>query len=118
MGPVPETQFILIRSYQQGDEIACREIIREGVMATVLPAFFAALTREVTFEIIIIMAAFMFVFMGLSPTICLLSIPISVLIIFLCVYLSHITRAYSVSEELMNIPKNFLSSKNTGWLFI
>lgn len=106
--------FIVIRNYQPGDELGCRQVVHEGIMSTVKPAFFAALTREVTFQIIIIMAAIMFVFMGLPPTICLLSIPISVFIIFISVYLAHITKAYGMTDDIQNIPRHFMSSQYTG----
>ena len=114
MEEIPEQPFIVIRNYKPGDESGCKQVVHEGIMSTVNPAFFAALTREVTFQIIIIMAAIMFVFMNFPPIVCLLSIPISVVIIYISIYFAHITKAYGQTDDILNIPRHYMSSQYTG----
>lgn len=109
-----EDQFVVVRTFKPGDESECGNLVYEGVMSTVRPAFFNALTREVTFQIVITTAAVMFVFIGLSPTISLSSVPATVVFIFICVYFSHLQRAAVVKNEALNITKHFLSSRYTG----
>ncbi|KAK6622211.1 hypothetical protein RUM44_002018 [Polyplax serrata] len=108
-----EDQFVVIRVYQKHDEKECFQLLREGVMSTVQPSFLTALTREVTFQIIITMAAVMFVFIGLSPTICILSIPATVVVIYVSVYIAHVKRASALAFDASDIEKTFLSSKYT-----
>jgi hypothetical protein len=56
---------LLIRDYRPGDELSCSEVVHEGTMSTVNRAFFSALIREVTFQLMVLASAVMFIFMGL-----------------------------------------------------
>lgn len=108
-----EDHFVVIRVYQPSDEAECSKLIQEGVMSTVRPSFFTALTREVTIQVIITMAAVMFVFIGLSPTICILAVPVTIILIYIGVYVGHLIKVSSLADEAAQIPKTFLSSKYT-----
>lgn len=61
---------LLIRDYRPGDELSCSEIVHEGTMSTVNKAFFSALIREVTFQLMVLASAVMFIFMGLPLQVC------------------------------------------------
>lgn len=106
-----EDEFVVIRIYQAGDENVCCKLLKEGVMATVKPAFLTALTREITFQVIITTAALMFVFIGLPPTICISSIPATVIFIYFWIYMTHLNSATNLAKEAFNIERDFLSSK-------
>jgi hypothetical protein len=56
--------LVIIRYYRPGDELFCRETIKEGTLLTVNTAFIAGLTREVTFQTMVLIAALMFIWGG------------------------------------------------------
>lgn len=107
---------VYIRNYYPGDGLQCRRILHVATMSTVWVAFRSALTREITLQLIVVLTAIMFVFFGLTPSLCLLSIPSSALIIFLAVYGAHYFKAMTMSEDLQNIPQTYMSSQFTGLL--
>lgn len=107
--------FIVIRDYKPGDELQCREIIKDGTMATVNTAFLAGLTREITFQIMILTAAVMFIFFGFPFTICLGSIPGVILFVYFSIWSAHMYKYLEMSQDLSNIPRVYMSSDFTGF---
>lgn len=105
---------VVIRNYYPGDELQCRRILHTATMSTVWVAFRSALTREITLQLIVVLTAVMFVFFGFSPSLCLLSVPLSAFVIFLAVYGAHYFKAMTMSQDLLNIPQTYMSSQFTG----
>ncbi|XP_054278055.1 uncharacterized protein LOC128996653 [Macrosteles quadrilineatus] len=107
------THLIVIRYYKPGDEFQCREIVKEGAMSTVNNAFFSLI--EVTFQLMVLSTAVMFIFFGLPFTLCLCSIPAVIIFMYFCVWAGHTFKALELTQDLINIPRVYMSSDTTGF---
>lgn len=105
--------FIVIRYYKPGDEIKCREIVKEGAMTTVNNAFISLI--EVTFQLMVLTTAVMFIFFGLPFTFCLTSIPGVLIFMYICIWCGHMFKALELTQDLCNIPRVYMSSDLTGF---
>lgn len=106
---------VVIRDYRPGDELQCQEIIREATMSTVNTAFFSGLAREITFQLMVLAAAVMFIFLGLPFKFCFSAIPGVIVFIYGCVYLAHSFKALELTQDINNIPRVYMSSDSTGF---
>ncbi|CAB3386009.1 Hypothetical predicted protein [Cloeon dipterum] len=106
---------LLVRDYQPGDELSCAEIVHEGAMSTVNMAFLYALIREVTFQLMVLSSAVMFIFMGLPLTACLYVIPGVIVFMYLAVWGGHVFKALEQQQDARNVPRAYMSSENTGF---
>lgn len=107
------THFVVIRDYKPGDEMQCRDIVKEGTMATVNSAFFS--TIEVTFQVMVLTTAVMFIFFGLPFTFCLCAIPGVISFMYVCVWSGHLFKGLEMTQDLGNIPRTYMSSDSTGF---
>ncbi|XP_018910664.2 N-acetyltransferase family 8 member 3 [Bemisia tabaci] len=107
--------YIVIRDYQPGDELQCQEVVKEGTMSTVNAAFFAGLTREITFELMVLMSALMFIFFGFPFSVCFASIPVVIALMYCCIYAGHSFKAMEMLGDLSNIPRVYMSNDHTGF---
>ncbi|XP_063915844.1 uncharacterized protein LOC135131909 [Zophobas morio] len=78
--------YIVIRESQQNDMPFISELVRKAYLSNVSKAFVAALFNEVTFQAIVLLAAFMFIFMGVPLQYCLFSIPIVLIMLYILIY--------------------------------
>lgn len=106
---------IVIRDYRPGDELYCKEILREGTMSTVNTAFVAGLTREITFQAMVVTSAVMFIFMGVPLSVCLGSIPVVIVLMYIIIYLAHAVKTLEMMQDISNIPRFYMSSDYTGF---
>ncbi|XP_044253644.1 uncharacterized protein LOC123004436 [Tribolium madens] len=90
--------YIVIREYQPNDFPSVSEVVRNAYISNVLNAFVSALFNEVTFQAIVLLAAFMFIFMGVPLQYCLLSVPIVLIMLYILIYGSFLMKA----AELMH----------------
>ncbi|XP_076277082.1 uncharacterized protein LOC143207468 isoform X2 [Lasioglossum baleicum] len=104
------SHIIVTRSYRPGDEISCKEIIKAGVMSSLNLTFFGIVFKELTFQMMILFAAIMFIFFGLPLTVCLLVVPLVVFFVYVGTYIGFTTKAMEVNEELSNIPRIYMSN--------
>lgn len=107
--------FILIRDYKPGDELQCYEVVKEGTMATVNSAFIAGLTRELTFQLMVLLSALMFIFFGIPFGFCLGSIPGVIVFMYFCVWSAHKFKVVEMSHDISNISRLYMSSNYTGF---
>lgn len=108
-------RYIIIRDYKPGDESQCYEIVKEGTMSTVNAAFIAGLSREITFQVMVLASAVMFIFLGIPIGFCLGSIPGVIVFMYICVWCGHKYKAVEMSQDLANIPRVYMSSDYTGF---
>jgi len=106
--------IVVIRPFQPGDAEQCRKILYQATMATVWPAFQAALTREITLELAIAIAAVMFIFLGYSIIMCVLAFPFAAVTLYLAIYLAHFFKAKAFDKDVLEIPRVYMSSEHTG----
>lgn len=60
-------------------------------------------TIQIFIQLVVLIAAFMFIFLGLPLTICLMSLPLVVLIIYISVYSAYFAKALELSNVMCEI---------------
>lgn len=88
-----------------GDQNACKKIVKEGTMSTVNAAFLAGLTREITFQSMILLAALMYIFFQVPFQITIMSIPMVIVLMYVLIYLGHLFKAYELTQDVDAIPR-------------
>ncbi|XP_063988262.1 N-acetyltransferase family 8 member 3-like [Diachasmimorpha longicaudata] len=104
------SHVVVIRGYKPGDELHCRDMIKDVIMASFTTAFIANLLKEATFQLMLLCAAIMFIFFGLPLSVCLLVIPIVVVIIYAGTYLGFVMIAAEANQEITNVPRMYMSN--------
>lgn len=104
------SHIIVIRSYKPGDEINCKELIKAGVMSSLNSTYFGIVLKELTFQMMILFAAIMFIFFGLPLTVCLLVVPLVICLVYVATYIGFTAKAMEVNEEVSNIPRIYMSN--------
>lgn len=100
----------MIRRYKPGDEIHCAELIKTGAMSALNSTFFGTIFKELTFQLMILFAAMMFIFFGLPFSICLLVVPFVILLVYIGTYIGFVTKTMQIAEEISNIPRLYMSN--------
>ncbi|XP_008215594.1 N-acetyltransferase family 8 member 3 isoform X1 [Nasonia vitripennis] len=104
------SHIVVIRPYKPGDEFNCHEMIKDGVTSSINSAFFGNLFKEITFQVMILMAAIMFIFFGMPFTVCLLVIPLVIIMTYVGTYLAYTAKAMEVDQEVSNIARTYMSN--------
>ncbi|XP_014218384.1 probable N-acetyltransferase CML3 [Copidosoma floridanum] len=104
------SHIVVIRPYHPGDEMSCHELIRSGILSSMNSTFIGNVLKEVTFQIMILLAAIMFIFFGMPITICLLVVPIVLLSTYVITYVAFMAKAAEVDQEVSNIARIYMSN--------
>ncbi|KAF4533190.1 hypothetical protein B566_EDAN001732 [Ephemera danica] len=115
IGKMSSMSVVVLRDYHPGDEIQCQDIIREATMSTVNVAFISGLTREFTFQLMVLVAAVMYIFIGIPLKFCLYVIPGVIIFIYICIWAAHSFKALELNQDINNIPRVYMSSDSTGF---
>jgi len=110
MSPVVMSHIVIVRPFKPGDEMGCKKLIRESVMSSLGATFRGMLFKEITFQLIILLSAIMFIFFGMPLTVCLLIVPIVVALIYVATYLSFVAKLVEINGEVSNIPRLYMSN--------
>ncbi|GJQ71946.1 hypothetical protein Trydic_g3055 [Trypoxylus dichotomus] len=85
--------YIVIRESKTSDIPAINQVVRDAYSSNIFPAWINALTKEITFQLIVISAAMMFIFMGVPFQYCILAIPIVMLLLLVVVASAFLMKA-------------------------
>lgn len=88
--------FIIIREYKASDSPAVSEVVRNAYLQNVNTAWLSTILKEITFQLIVSVAAIMFIFLGFPLLLCLAAIPIVLAIIYLVTYSAVLMKAAEV----------------------
>lgn len=99
------SHIVVVRPYKAGDEYNCHDLIKDGVLSSKNCAFFGNIFKEITFQVMILLAAIMFIFFGMSLTVCLLVIPAVIIMTYIATYLSFTAKKLEVDQEVSNIAR-------------
>ncbi|XP_055698425.1 uncharacterized protein LOC129798937 [Phlebotomus papatasi] len=94
--------FVLIREMRKQDEIACEELVKNYILSGAKQAFIETIFKEITLQLIVLCWAIAFIFFGIPPLYCLLTVPGVITAIFLLVYGSFFNRAMEISNMKPN----------------
>lgn len=104
------SHVVVIRGYKPADELYCNEIIKRGIMSSLNTTFAGIIFKEITFQLIILFAAIMFIFFGLPFTVCLLVVPTVFVFVYIGTYVAFTAKAMEVNEEVSNISRSYMSN--------
>ncbi|KRT79683.1 hypothetical protein AMK59_7185 [Oryctes borbonicus] len=85
--------FIVIRQSKTTDIPAINQVVRDAYLSNIFPAWINALTKEITFQLIVISAAIMFIFMGVPFQYCVLAVPAVMLLLLVVVASAFLMKA-------------------------
>lgn len=106
-------RFVVIRPFSPGDEIDCKRIAGESVMATVRRTFFSALLRETTFQLMIFFAAILFIIVGVPFVYCAVSAPLTVVFLYLAIWSSTAMKSMEMQNEISLVKQQYQNSDKT-----
>uniref|UniRef100_A0A336MLC1 CSON002342 protein n=2 Tax=Culicoides sonorensis TaxID=179676 RepID=A0A336MLC1_CULSO len=90
--------FILIREYRKTDDIFTQELIKQYIMSYAWSSFIQVLFREITLQLVVLMWAILFIFVGIPLHLCFLSIPVVIFLIIFCVYAVHFNKGIEMAN--------------------
>nr|XP_022912852.1 uncharacterized protein LOC111423758 [Onthophagus taurus] len=90
--------IIVIREYKTSDISNINQVIRNAYLSSAFNAWLTFLGKEITFQMIVLGAAVMFIFMGVPFQYCIISIPVVMFVMFIFVYLAFLMKAMELSH--------------------
>ncbi|XP_057317853.1 N-acetyltransferase family 8 member 3-like [Microplitis mediator] len=104
------SHIIVIREYKPGDELNCHDMMKKNIMSSLNTAFLSNVFKELTFQLMILSAAIMFIFFGLPFTFCLLVIPLIIIITYATTYFGFTMITAEINQELTKISRLYMSN--------
>ncbi|XP_055607316.1 uncharacterized protein LOC129755008 [Uranotaenia lowii] len=89
--------FVVIRKLEAQDNIQCQNVVKDFIMAGAWDAFVSCLFREITLQLIVLVWAIMFIFVGIPLLMCCVAIPVVVGLILFTTYGSYFNKANDVA---------------------
>lgn len=74
-------------------------------MSSMNAAFLGNVVKEFTFQMMILVAAVLFIFFGLPFLICFTAIPAVIFFTYLASFIAHTTKVMEVYQEIDNISR-------------
>ncbi|XP_020285382.1 probable N-acetyltransferase CML3 [Pseudomyrmex gracilis] len=105
--------IIILRPFNSGDATSCKELIRDCLMSFLSATFFEMLFKELVFQIIILLAAIMFIFVGTPLTTCLLVVPVVIALVFVVTRLIFGMKIAEVNAQVDNIVRTYMISADS-----
>ena len=110
-----EGASVIIRPFRYGDDAKVQKILDQAAMSTAWPMFIAFAKREVTSQIILMLAAILFIVVGLQLMSSLLSIPIVLLSLALTILVGHRVKIALTHQDLNDVSKSYQSHPRSGF---
>ncbi|KAL0099843.1 hypothetical protein PUN28_019926 [Cardiocondyla obscurior] len=104
------SHIVIVRAFKLGDETSCSKLTRDCVMSSLGATFCGMLFKEITFQLIILLAAIMFIFFGMPLTICLSVVPVVIALTYAGTYVSFAAKLTEIDTEVANIPRLYMSN--------
>ncbi|KAJ8962411.1 hypothetical protein NQ317_008745 [Molorchus minor] len=91
--------YIVLREYKQRDLAAISEVVRNAYLSNVFSSWLNALFNEITFQLIIILSAVLFICFGVPLIYCAVSIPIVLIGLYVVIYSTILLKSAQVIYE-------------------
>jgi len=106
---------IVIRPYSARDKVAVKKLLNEATMSTVHRFSVIAIRRDVVAQSVLIMAASIFILIGLPLHYCPITFPGIVAFVYLTVWGAHKAKVWTTHGDLDNIENEYQSAERTGF---
>ncbi|XP_072379873.1 probable N-acetyltransferase 14 [Diabrotica undecimpunctata] len=116
--------YIVIREKRNEDTPAVSEVVRSGYLSTVTNSWINALFQEITFQLMVLSSAFLYICFGVPLQYSLMSIPIVLLGTYIVIYLSLFMKSAQILYEKPTLncwvaeayePYFFMKKPETCW---
>ncbi len=110
--------LINVRPFRPGssDEARARALLREAVFSSVFAYFWRMAVREATAQIVLLLAAAIFVGFGYPIQYTALSVPITLFLVFVLVVIGHWNKFRKLERELDETIRKLASPKVGFWI--
>ena len=108
------TRFFIIRPFARNDEAACKQIIGDSVMSSVNRTFMAAMLRETTFQLMIFLAAILFILVGVPLQYCAMSVPLTIISLYVIIWSTVFAKSLEVQHEISLVKQQYQQSDKTN----
>ncbi len=105
---------VLLRRFREEDAPAARVLVEEATMSTVTPFFQQMATREMVSHAALMLAAVSFVLAGAPLQWSLLSLPLTLLVVYVGVWLAHRIKLRH-HGDMDFVEDVYLASNRTGF---
>ena len=106
---------IRIRPFHYGDDAKVKRLLDQAAMSTVWPMFLGFAKREVTSHLILMLAAILFVVVGLQLISSLFAVPIVLLSMAVAIYMGHRIKIALTHADLNDVGQSYQSNPRCGF---
>jgi GNAT superfamily N-acetyltransferase len=106
---------VRIRPYSSADYAAVKNLIDVATMSTVNRFFVKTLTRDIIAQSMLMLAASIFILIGLPLQYSLIALPTTAVIVYACVWTAHKVKARHTHGDLDHIEAVYQSTDKTGF---
>lgn len=106
---------VVVRPFQYGDEKQVKRLLHQATLGTTWPMFFSFARREIISQSILILAAVLFVVVGLPLAYSLISIPIVLLLLAMSTWTGHRLKILLTHNDLNDIGQSYQSNAKCGF---
>lgn len=110
-----QDRLCVIRKFKSGDEGVIQKIITDATMATVMDFFWAAVLSEIFPQVAVACIGVCFVMFSIPFKICLFSVPVAFIIIYVVIWCAHMFKAMELHSDLNNIRNTYMSDPDCGF---
>lgn len=106
----------MIRPIRQEDCASAKQVIFEGTLEPANRFFVKALFRETFAQATVMVAAIMYILIGMKFKYCFLALPIVIAVMYLTIWAAHFYKAKYLHGDLNDIMKSYMSRDQTCFL--
>ena len=100
-------RFLVVRPFAKGDEAACKEILAESMRSSVGRIFWSALLRETAVHVAVFLSAVLFILVGLPLTLSAVSLPLTLMGLYVAVWANTSVKILEVQHEMTLIKQQY-----------
>lgn len=108
-----DSPIVVIRAVRPEDCPAAKQIIFEGTLEPVNRFFLKAIFRETFAQAVVMVAAIMYIVIGLKFQYCIFAIPIVIISTYFGIWGAHLYKAKYLHKDLTDIMKSYMASDKT-----
>lgn len=106
---------VLIRHFSYGDQSQVYSIVTEATMATVWRCFASLAQREFCIHVSLMLSSVIFVLGDIQLHYCILTLPFTLFMLALSIWLAHRIKAWRFHTDLKDIDANYNPSTRKGF---
>ncbi|ODM94367.1 putative N-acetyltransferase camello [Orchesella cincta] len=113
-----ESPIIVIRPIREEDCLAAKRVVFEGTLEPVNRFFFKSIFRETCAQAMVMVAALLYIVVGVKFQYCFLAIPIVIITTYVGVWTAHYYKAKYLHHDMKDIMKTYMSTDKNTCFFV